>query len=145
MVGRPLIDFKRPIDLLQQHDPGQVVGEGHGGHGQLGVGLRLDGGVKAVAAADDEDHMLLRAAARDGKHLGNFLAGAHPALHAQGRHPGAGRDFGPDGLPLLGQGVGNLPQGGVLGQLGLGSMAVCASDLSKFSPSAYHLGALNKL
>ena len=65
--------------------------------------------------------MLLQTAARHGEHLGNLLAGAHPALHAQGRHPGAGGDFCPDSLPLLGQGVGNLTQGGVLGQLGLGN------------------------
>ena len=58
MIAGPLIDLEAAVDLLQQHDPGQVVGEGHGGHGQLDLGLRLDGGVQAVGAADEKDQVL---------------------------------------------------------------------------------------
>ena len=122
MIARSLLNFKGPINLLQQHDPGQVVGEGHGRHGQLDVGLRLDGGVQAVAAPDEKDHVLLPADPGDGEHLEELLAGAQPPLDTQRAHPGAGRDLGPDGVPLFVQGVGDLPQGGVLGQLGLGNL-----------------------
>lgn len=58
MIAGPLVDFKRPVELLQKHDPGQVVGKGHGRHGQLQPCLLLDGGMQAVGASDDESQML---------------------------------------------------------------------------------------
>ena len=34
MVSASGIDLVGPVDLLQKHHPQQVVGKGHGGHGQ---------------------------------------------------------------------------------------------------------------
>ena len=51
-------DLIRPIDLLQQHDPGQMVGEGHGGHGQPPVRLPLQALVQPHAAADEKGQLL---------------------------------------------------------------------------------------
>ena len=41
MVFGPGLDGLRPVQLFQHHDPGQVVGKGHGAHGQLQVRLGL--------------------------------------------------------------------------------------------------------
>ena len=54
MVAGPLLDLEGPVELLQQHDPSQVVGKGHGGHGQAQVGPGLERGVHAVGGADEE-------------------------------------------------------------------------------------------
>ena len=116
MVAGALPDLEGPVDLLQQHDPGQVVGEGHGGHGQLDLGLRLDGGVQAVGAADEKDQVLGGALLPGPNQLGQLLAGAHPALYAQGGQHGAGGQLGPDGRGLPGQGLVDLALRGSLGQ-----------------------------
>ena len=34
-------NLEGPVNLLQHHDPGQMVGKGHGGHGQTQVGRLL--------------------------------------------------------------------------------------------------------
>ena len=34
VVAGPGVDLKGPVNLLQDHHPRQVVGEGHGGHGE---------------------------------------------------------------------------------------------------------------
>ena len=54
MVFTPRLDAFGPVELLQDHDPGQVVGEGHFAHGQLPVGLGLDRGVHAEGGPDQE-------------------------------------------------------------------------------------------
>ena len=42
------------VKLLQHHDPGKVVGEGHGAHGQLEVRLLFDFGRDAEGRTDEE-------------------------------------------------------------------------------------------
>ena len=37
------VDLVSPVDLFQQHHPQQVVGKGHGGHGQPQVCLLFEG------------------------------------------------------------------------------------------------------
>ena len=54
MVSRPLLDLKCPVNLLQQHHPGQVVWEGHGGHGQAQMGLVLHRLAHAEGATHQE-------------------------------------------------------------------------------------------
>ena len=54
VVAGALGDFEGPVELLQQHDPGQMVGEGHFGHGQAQVGTLLDSGMESVGGADDK-------------------------------------------------------------------------------------------
>ena len=59
MIPGTGVDLVAPVDLLQQHHPQQVMGEGHGGHGQFHGCLGLDGGVHAEGAADEEHQMAL--------------------------------------------------------------------------------------
>ena len=93
MIGRPLIDFKRPIDLLQQHDPGQVMGKGHGGHGQRGPGPRFDRWVEAEGAADDE-HDMAGSPYRQALHPpGKALRGQALSLYLQSADKGVLPDF----------------------------------------------------
>ena len=54
MVLRALVDLEAPVDLLDEHDAGQVVREGHLGHAEPSVRPRLHRGRKAIRAADDE-------------------------------------------------------------------------------------------
>ena len=58
VVAGALPDLEGPVELFQQHDPGQVVGEGHGGHGQFDPGLPLQALRQAVGAADDKGLVL---------------------------------------------------------------------------------------
>ena len=78
------VDLIRPVDLFQHHHPGQMVGKGHGGHGQLGPRLGLEGGGKAVGAADQKGQAASPPAAPVGQEAGELLAGAHAPLNAQG-------------------------------------------------------------
>ena len=55
MVSASGIDLVGPVDLLQKHHPQQVVGKGHGGHGQPQIGLLFQRGVHPVGTADEED------------------------------------------------------------------------------------------
>ena len=120
VVPRPRVDLAGPVDLLQQHHPGQMMGEGHGGHGELRPRLRLDGLVEAEGAPDQKHQPLLQTLLRPcgpGRHgLGQLLAGAQPPLYAQGDKTGGGRQLSLDGRRLLPQGGVDLRLGGMLRQ-----------------------------
>ena len=47
-----LQDLESPVDLLQQHHPGQMVGKGHGGHAQPQPGRSLHRRMESVGPAD---------------------------------------------------------------------------------------------
>ena len=47
----PALDGFGPVQLFQNHDPGQMVGKGHGRHGQAQVRGGLQGRIHAVGAA----------------------------------------------------------------------------------------------
>ena len=65
----------------------------------------------------DEEHQVALAAAGPTVHpAGQLLAGAHPALYAQGGQHGAGGQLGPDGVGLPGQRRVNLSLGRGIGQ-----------------------------
>ena len=53
MILASRVDLVRPINLLQEHDPGQMVGEGHGGHGQLHCRQILDRRMQPERTADE--------------------------------------------------------------------------------------------
>ena len=69
------VDLIGAVDLFQQHDPQQVVGKGHGGHGQPQGGLPLQGGVHPVGAADEKDDVAGPLSGAVGKIPGQLLAG----------------------------------------------------------------------
>ena len=54
MIPAPGLNALGPIELLQQHYPCQVVGEGHIGEGELQVGQGLDLRGDAEAGAQQE-------------------------------------------------------------------------------------------
>ena len=56
MIRGPLVYLEGPVDLLQHHDPGQMVGEGHGAHGELEIRLLLDLRADAEGRADEETY-----------------------------------------------------------------------------------------
>ena len=84
MIFCPRVDLAGPVNLFQEHHSGQVVGEGHGGHGQLFGGLGLDGRVEPAGAADEESQAALSLVGPSGHEPGQLLAGAFPPLYAQG-------------------------------------------------------------
>ena len=43
-----------PVELFQNHDPRQMVGEGHRPHGKLKIRFRLDSGSHAEGGADEK-------------------------------------------------------------------------------------------
>ena len=54
MIFTARLDGFSPVNLLQDHDSCQMVGEGHGAHGELEIGLFLDFGRHAEGRADEE-------------------------------------------------------------------------------------------
>ena len=84
MIAGPFIDLEGAVDLLQYHHPGQMVGKGHGGHGQAQLGLRFDGGMQAVAAPDEKYQMLAPAILKGLNELRQLRAGFLLPLYAEG-------------------------------------------------------------
>ena len=75
MVAGPRVDLAGAVDLFQQHHPRQMVGEGHGGHGQAEKGQGLDAGVQAEGPADQKDQMTLALGGGVRHEAGQVLAG----------------------------------------------------------------------
>ena len=96
MIPGPGVDLEGPVDLLQDHHPGQMVGEGHGGHGQAQMRLLFDGWVETEGAADDQGQVRGPVYHPALQGLGKLGAGQEPALHAQGDALGAFGQLFPD-------------------------------------------------
>ncbi len=54
MVLTARLDGLGPVDLLQNHDPGQMMREGHRPHGQLKICPLLDPGSHAKGGTDEK-------------------------------------------------------------------------------------------
>ena len=54
MIPAPRLNALRPIELLQQHDPRQMMGEGHIGEGETQICEGLDFRGNAEAGAEQE-------------------------------------------------------------------------------------------
>ena len=85
-----------------------MVGEGHGGHGQLHRRQLLDGGMQPEGPADQEHQMAVPPAGAVGHQPGQLLAGPGLSLHAHGDDVSGGRQLAPDGLRFLCQQLGNV-------------------------------------
>ena len=116
MVSASGVDLVGPVDLFQKHHPQQVVGKGHGGHGQPQSGLPLQGFVHSEGAADEKDDVAGALGGAVRQIAGQLLAGALPPLHTHGDHQTAVGQLGPDSVGLLGEGRLDLGGGGILRQ-----------------------------
>ena len=112
MVFASGVDLVGPVDLLQEHDPQQVMGKGHGGHGQPQIGLLFQRGVHPVGAADEEDDVSGTPGGGLRKIAGQRLAGAFLSLYAHGDEQTSGRQLCPHGIGLSGQRRPDLGRGG---------------------------------
>ena len=109
----------RPVDLLQHHDSGQMVGEGHGTHGEQEVSLLLQIPVQSEGGPDEE-HQLGPALIPDGlQRFGQRLGGEQLPLRRQDAQPAVFRQLLPDGLSLPLQCLPDLGRGGILRQTDL--------------------------
>ena len=109
-------DLIGAVYLLQQPDTGHVVGEGHGGHTEPPVSLALQVLVQAHAAADEEGELGLALNAEFGHAAAQLLAGAGPALDAQGDDRAALGQPLTDGVTLGAESLLYLRRGGIVGQ-----------------------------
>ena len=107
------------VELLQHHDPRQMVGEGHGAHGELEVGLFFDPGGHAEGRTDEEAGAGLAGQLDLRQFLGKFLTGQLLALRGEDTEPGALGDFCENGLRFLLQARRDLGRGGILRQADL--------------------------
>ena len=101
MVTAVFGNHQGPINLLQNHHPGQVVGEGHGGHGKPPVGVLFDALRHPLGGADDEIQAagpFQGVAADFGRKL---FACEHLSLDAQGAGDPRSQEGGFDGVGLL--------------------------------------------
>ena len=89
MIAGPLVDLKDSIELLQQHDTGQVMGKGHGGHGQAQDGGVLYARGQTIGATDEKDHAGTALQHPVGHAPGQIFAGEKPTLHTQGHRQSA--------------------------------------------------------
>ena len=55
MIALAGVDLGGAEELLQQHDPGQLVGKGHGAHAQLEISPGRDGGMQSQRPSDNKD------------------------------------------------------------------------------------------
>ena len=54
MVFASCLNCFRTVELLQYHDPGQMVGESHGAHGQLEIGALFHPGSHAEGGTNEK-------------------------------------------------------------------------------------------
>ena len=100
MVSASGVDLVGPVDLLQKHHPQQVVGKGHGGHGQPQSGLPLQGFVHPEGTANEKNDVAGALGGAVRQIAGQLLAGALPPLHTHGDHQTAVGQLGPDSVPF---------------------------------------------
>ena len=119
MVFGSCVDLISPVDLLQQHDPGQMMGKCHGGHGKAQVRLGLNGFVQAHAAADEKHQAGVPAHGEAGHAVGQLGRGEGLSLDAHGDDGGTLGELGADERGLRLQSLTDLGGGGIVGQTAL--------------------------
>ena len=113
------LDGLRPVELLQNHDPGQVMGEGHGAHTEAEIrpglhpGREPEGGAYEKAGAALAGIFHLPELFREG------FAGQELAFRRKDAQPGSFGDPGEDRVCLLLQPLGDFRRRGIFGEPGL--------------------------
>ena len=84
MIFPPCLNLKRPVQLLQQHHPCQLMGEGHLRHGQPQIRPLLDPLRQPEGTADHQGHRALPLYPQPGQQPCKRLAFLLLPLNAQG-------------------------------------------------------------
>ena len=122
VIFAPRLDGLRPVDLLQHHDPGQMMGEGHFAHGELEIRLVLDLLADAEGGTDQEGGAALSGILHILQLPGKFLRGEDFSLRGENAQPGIFGDLLEDQLRFLVEARLDLGRGGVLGKPVLGKL-----------------------
>ena len=103
-MGAPLhmvrvagLDGHGPIELFQEDETGEFMGQGEAGQRQALGGRGQGPGVQPQVAADEEGQGA-GFQFPPGEPGGEFFRGEFPALRGEGDHKGPGRDLGPETL-----------------------------------------------
>ena len=102
------------VDLLQDHDPGQVVRESHWTHGQLEICLCLDLGCNTERRADEKAGAAFAGQLHLFQLVCESFAGKGFTLRSKDAEPSTFGKLGQDLLRFLVQSCGNLGGGGIL-------------------------------
>ena len=113
MVFAAGLDGFRPVELLENHDPGQVVGEGHGAHTEAEIRPGFYPGGDPKGGADEKTGAALAGIFDLPELLREVLAGQELSLRGKDSQPGAPGNPGENGVRLPLQTLGDLPGGGV--------------------------------
>ena len=119
MVLAPGLNGLRPVQLFQHHNSGQMVGKGHGTHGQPEIRPFLDLGCHAKGGADEKAGARLAGELHFLQLPGKALAAQLLALRGEDAQPCPLGNFGENQLRFLVQPGGDFGRGGVLRQANL--------------------------
>ena len=127
----------RPVELFQNHDPRQMVGEGHRPHREPEIRLFLDPGCHAEGGADEKTGAALSGELHGGKLFGKGFAAEFLALRCKDAEPGPLGDSAEDFLRFLFKTRLNIGRTGifrqtVFGQFQKGKPAVAGKPLTEF-------------
>ena len=122
MVFASGLDGLGPVDLLQDHDPCQMVGEGHLSHGKLEIGLVLDLLADAEGGADQETGTGFAGIFHILELSREFLAGEDLTLGGEDAKPRTLGDLLENELRFLVEARLDLGRGGVLREPVLGQL-----------------------
>ena len=118
MIPASRLDGLRPVELLQDHDPGQMVGEGHFSDGQVKFRFFLYSRGNAEGGADEKAGGGLSHVFHLGKLCGEFLTAEELALGGEYAQPGPLGNRRENGLRLDGKPRGELGGAWILRQSG---------------------------
>ena len=112
MIGVAALDGHGPIELLQEDEAAQFMGQGEAGQGQAFGGGGQGPRVQTQVAADEEGEgagfQFL-----PGEPGGEFFRGELPALGGEGGNKGPGRNLGPEALAFPQLDIGRSQAGGL--------------------------------
>ena len=118
MVFAAGLDGFRPVELLENHDPGQVVGEGHGAHAEAEIRPGFYPGGDPKGGADEKTGAALAGVFHLPELFREGFAGQELAFRRKDAQPGSFWNPGEDGVRLLLQPLGDFRGGGVFGEPG---------------------------
>ena len=102
-----------PVQLLENHDAGQMMGEGHGTHGKFEIRLSFHTGRHTEGGANEKAGTAFAGQFDFLQLVREFLAGQFPAFRGKYAEPGAFGDFGENQLSFLLQTGSDFGRGGI--------------------------------